>query len=59
MGGPRDWATWVVCAGAEEGGWQWQWQWAEGVEDGRDVVGDAEVSRCVGGGGWVVWALYV
>lgn len=29
------------------------------MEDGRDVVGDEEVSGCGGGGGRVVWALYV
>ena len=29
------------------------------LENGRDVVGDAEGAGCVGRGGRVVWALYV
>ena len=44
----------MVC----EGKWRVEF-WEAGVEDGSHVEGDEEGAGCVGGGGGIVWALYV
>ena len=44
----------MVC----EGKW-WVEFWEASVEDGSHVEGNEEGAGCVGGSGWIVWALYV